>query len=361
MRKLLNGNQAFAYGCFIAKVSFFAGYPITPSTDVYEFFEKEMPMRGGTFVAAESELAAVNTILGATIAGARAVTVSSGCGFSLMQEGISYAAGDFVPLVLLNVMREGAGLGDIPRSQGDYDQMTKGGGNGDYHCIVLSCSSMKDCVEAPAKAFELAEKYMNPVIVTYDSDVAHTMEYVDIPDEIFDKGSAYYDLKSFSRDSARKKLKFVLSGENTPPRYIQNVYYHNKDYDRILADKYDDIEKNCQVADEYRTEDAEIIFVAFSTCNRICLEVVDVLRDKEIKAGLITPVSLYPFPSSTFAKIIASGHVKKFVCVELNILKQMTKDIEYAVKFRVPVETIHSMSTCPTVDEIVYSEVINNV
>ena len=159
MKEILNGNEAFAYGALHAGIDFYAGYPITPSTDVYEFFEKYHKKYDVKFVYASSEVSAINIIMGASIAGARALTVTSGCGFSLMQEGLSYMAADYIPCVVLNVMREGAGLGDIPRSQGDYDQMTKGAGNGDYHAIVLACNSIKDCITIPKLAYELSEKY----------------------------------------------------------------------------------------------------------------------------------------------------------------------------------------------------------
>ncbi len=336
MKRLLNGNEAFAYGAIIAGANFYAGYPITPSTDVYEFFENNGEKYHVKFVHASSEVSAVNMIMGASIAGARALTATSGCGFSLMQEAISYMAADFVPCVILNVMREGAGLGDIPRSQGDYNQMTKGGGNGDYHSIVLACKSIRDCINMPKIAFELSEKYRNPVIVTYDSDIAHTKESVDI------------NISQIKNDI--DKSDWILNGNKTNnPKRIQNIYYHDKEYSDNLKNKYELIEKNEQRYEEYETSDAEIVLVAFSICGRICLDAVKRARESGIKVGLIIPITLYPFPQNAFKKL---NCCKKIIIVELNILKQMRHDVEYYTKQKYEYHSINSMSTCPTVLDI---------
>lgn len=335
MKKILNGNEAFAYGALAAGIDFYAGYPITPSTDVYEFFEKYGDKFGVRFVHASSEVSAVNMIMGASIAGARALTVTSGCGFSLMQEAISYMAADFVPCVILNVMREGAGLGDIPRSQGDYNQMTKGGGNGDYHAIVLACSSVKDCIDIPKLAFELSEKYRNPVIVTYDSDIAHTKENVEVKDQM---------------KNDIDKLDYTLRGnKNGIPKLIQNVYYHDKNFGKTLKNKYELIEQNEQRYEEYENKDAEIILVAYSICARICIDVVKRARIAGLKVGLIIPITLYPFPEKAFRKLT---NCKKIITVELNILKQMRRDVEYFTRQKYEYFSINSMSTCPTVLDI---------
>ena len=335
MKKILNGNEAFAYGALAAGIDFYAGYPITPSTDVYEFFEKYANDYGVKFVHASSEVSAINMIMGASIAGARALTVTSGCGFSLMQEAISYMAGDFVPSVILNVMREGAGLGDIPRSQGDYNQMTKGGGNGDYHSIVLACTTILDCITYPKIAFELSEKYRNPVIITYDSDIAHTKEIV----EVHSQNKNNID-----------KLSYTLTGnKNNNPKRIQNIYYHDKDFNETLKNKYELIEKNEQRYESYFAEDAEIVLVAFSICARICVDVVKRARANGVKVGLIIPITLYPFPKKAFETLT---NCKKIVVVELNILKQMRADVEYFTKFKYEYYSINRMSTCPTVLDI---------
>ena len=335
MKKILNGNEAFAHGALAAGLNFYAGYPITPSTDVYELLEAEHEKYGVTFVHASSEISAANMIMGASTAGARALTVTSGCGFSLMQEAISYMAADFVPCVILNVMREGAGLGDIPRSQGDYDQMTKGGGNGDYHAIVLSCSSIRDCMEMPELAYELAEKYRNPVIVTYDSDIAHTRESVEI-------------LPARLNDIDR--LDYTLKGNSTgAPKLVQNVNYHDPDFTRDMAEKYALIEQNEQRYRCYETEDAEVILVAYSICARVCRDVVKRARAKGLKVGLIVHVTLYPFPEKAFRNI---PNCRRIIVVELSILRQLRRDVEYYTRFRYTYDSVSSMSTCPTVLDI---------
>ena len=334
-KSIVNGNEAFTYGALAAGMSFFAGYPITPSTDVYELLERKHAEFGVEFVHASSEISAVNMVMGASVAGARALTVTSGCGFSLMQEAISYMAADFVPCVILNVSREGAGLGDIPRSQGDYDQMTKGGGNGDYHAIVLACSSIRDCLTMPALAYSLAEKYRNPVIVTYDSDIAHTRENAELP---------------APRKTDPDRLPWALRGNSTgKPKLIQNVNYHDPDFTNTLSRKYAMIEEQEQRWEAYETGDAEIVLVACSICARICRDVVTRARQRGLRVGLIVPVTLYPFPEKAFSELKAC---RKIVTVELSILRQMRRDVEYATRFRYEYASVNSLSTCPTVDDI---------
>ena len=334
-RTILNGNEAFAYGALAAGMSFYAGYPITPSTDVYELLEKKHGEYGVNFVHASSEISAINMVMGASVAGARALTVTSGCGFSLMQEGLSYMAADFVPCVVLNVTREGAGLGDIPRSQGDYDQMTKGGGNGDYHAIVLACSSIRDCMEMPKTAYGLAEKYRNPVIVTYDSDIAHTKVNTEIP------AAAKADID---------RLDYALKGNSDgKPKLIQNMNYHDPDFTRTLGEKYAAIERDEQRWESLEAEDAETVLVAYGVCAQVCRDVVKRAREKGRKIGLIVPKTLYPFPAKAFDGL---QRCRKIITVELSILKQMRRDVEYHTKFRYAYESVNSLSTCPTVADI---------
>jgi len=334
---IVNGNIATAEGLLRAGCRFFAGYPITPSTDILENLSYRMEEEKGVFIQAESELAAINMVFGAAAAGARAATATSGPGFSLYQEGISYMAADDVPSVIINVMREGSGLGDIPRSQADYNQMTKGGGNGDYHCIVLAPCSVSECANFPKIAFELAEKYKLPVIITYDSDIGHMIESVEYP-----------QYENYNID----KYDWTLKGCSDVSKYrtIQNVYYHNKNYDKYLFDKCREIENNEQRYEEYMTEDAEVILVAFGICARIAKDAVNVAREKNIKLGMIRPITLYPFPLNAFKN---KNSVKKYISVELNILGQMADDIKLATKNNVVVEHIGKMSTLPTIEEII--------
>lgn len=338
---LLNGNEAFAYGAINAGLELFAGYPITPSTDVMELLSSELEKYGGKFIIAESELSAINILMGAGATNARCLTATSGPGFSLMQEGISYMAADYIPAVILNVSREGAGLGDIPRSQGDYNQMVKGGGNGDYHSIVLSCNSIKSCYEMPKLAFELATKYRNPVIVTYDSDIGHIRENIMIPETFENVKHTDADWSLLSTVNTKEKKK------------IQNKYYHNDRYDMELSEKYRLIEENEQRYECYSVEDAETIYVAYGICSRVCKEVVDIARAKGKKVGLINLISLYPFPYKAFKNI---KNLKKVVSVELTVLEQMTCDVKTVIyesyDKKIDVVKLGKMSIVPTVDEL---------
>ena len=336
MKKLLNGNEALAYGAIAYGLDIFAGYPITPSTDIYEVLEVELEKYGGKFLHAESEISAINMVMGAYAAGKRAMTCTSGCGFSLMQETISYMAADFCPAVIVNVMREGAGLGDIKRSQGDYWQMTKGGGNGDYRSIVISCESIEDCMNAPKNAFYLAEKYRNPVIITYDSDIAHTKESVELP-----------DLTKIEKIS---NLEYAITGnKNGLHKVFQNVYYHEKNYDEILKNKYVEIEEKEQKWKSVNIEKAKIVIVAYGICARICEEVInDLKNENNFDVGLIILKTLYPFPYQAFKNLKSN----LLITVELNILKQMREDVMIATNCKIKTIGYGKVSTCPTVKEI---------
>lgn len=338
---LLNGNEAFAYGAIDAGLEIFAGYPITPSTDVMELLSLELEKYGGKFIIAESELSAINILMGAGATNAKTLTATSGPGFSLMQEGISYMAADYIPSVILNVSREGAGLGDIPRSQGDYNQMVKGGGNGDYHSIVLACNSIKSCYEMPHLAFSLALKYRNPVIVTYDSDIGHIRENIMIPSKFENviHTDADWSLLSTNNTNDRKK--------------IQNKYYHNQMYDIELNEKYKQIENNEQRYECYDVNDADILFVSYGICSRVCREAVDIARSQGKKVGLINMISLYPFPKKAFLNL---KNLKKVVSVELTVLEQMTNDVKNIIYElygnNLDIVKVGKMSVVPTVDEL---------
>lgn len=340
MKKLLNGNEAIAYGAMSSGLEVFAGYPITPSTEIYETFERELENRGGVFMNVESEITAVNVVFGAYISGKRAMTATSSCGFSLMQEGMSYMAADFAPAVIVNVSREGAGLGDIKRSQGDYWCMTKSGGNGDYHNIVITCKNVLDCFNAPKLAFSLAEKYRNPVVITYDSDVAHTRESIDL-DEL-EKNAE--NIKTLNYDYM---LKGNTSGAH---KVIQNVYYHDANFDETLSKKYEEIEKNVQLFSTYNVENADIVIVAYGICARVGKDTIMNLAKKNIKnVGLIELKTLYPFPKVAFNNLKANV----IISYELNILKQMRDDIIIAIENKKRVLSFGSMSKMPLTLELV--------
>ena len=336
MKKLLNGNEALAYGAMASGLEVFAGYPITPSTEIYETFERELEGVGGVFINAESEMSAINIVFGAYISGKRAMTATSSCGFSLMQGAISYMAADFTPAVIVNVTREGAGLGDIKRSQGDYWCMTKGGGNGDYHNIVMTCKSVIECYEAANIAFQLAEKYRNPVVITYDSDVAHTKEAIEI--------------EELNKNINKLNYDYMITGNKSDQhKVIQNVYYHDSNFDETLSKKYAEIEKSVPMFSSYNVDVADIIIVAYGICARVARDVIMLLNEKNIKnVGLIELRTLYPFPKVAFENLKA----KIIVSYELNILKQMRDDIIIACDNKIKVLPYGNMSKMPLAKEL---------
>lgn len=286
---------------------------------------------------AESELSGINMVLGAAAAGARALTTSSGPGFSLKQEGISYLAAADLPAVIVDVMRIGTGLGDISQGQGDYWQLTRGGGHGDYRTIVLAPASVQENADLMPTAFALAEKYRHPVLVASDAAIGQMMEAVEIP-EFQD-----HDVNKFDWT-----VKGCKKGEEH--RKIQNVYYTHPDYEGYLKGKYREMEEQEQRYESIQTEDAEVVLVAYGISSRVCVEAVELAREKGIKAGLIRPITLWPFPVKAFEK---AGCAKLFVSVEINVLGQMADDIRLAVKKETPVVHYGSMFEIPEPEKIV--------
>ena len=292
---------------------------------------------GGEFVQAESELSGINMVLGAAAAGARALTTSSGPGFSLKQEGISYLVAADLPAVIVNVMRIGTGLGDISQGQGDYWQMTRGGGHGDYRTIVLAPASVQENADLMEVSFDLAEKYRHPVLIASDAAIGQMIEAVEIP-----------EFKEHDIDKFDWTVKGCKKGDEH--RKIQNVYYTHPDYESYLLNKYTEIEETEQRYENIQVEDAEIVLVAYGISSRVCLETVEMARSKGLKVGLIRPITLWPFPVKAFEK---AGNAKLFLSVEINILGQMTDDIRLAVNGKVPVEHYGSIFEIPESEKII--------
>lgn len=334
---LMKGNEALAEAALAAGCRFYSGYPITPQTEILEYLSWRMEEVGGTFIQAESELSGINMVLGAAAAGARALTTSSGPGFSLKQEGISYLVAADLPAVIVDVMRIGTGLGDISQGQGDYWQLTRGGGHGDYRTIVLAPASVQENADMIAEAFELAEKYRHPVLVASDAAIGQMMEAVEIP-----------EFKEHDIDKFDWTVKGCKKG--CGHRKIQNVYYTDPDYEIYLRDKYEQIERNEQRYETIRTEDAQIVLVAYGISSRVCLEAVDMARAKGLKVGLIRPMTLWPFPEEAFAE---TKSAEVYLSVEINILGQMVDDIRLAVKDRTPVIHYGSIFEIPEPEGIV--------
>lgn len=333
---LLKGNEALAEAALAAGCRFYSGYPITPQTEILEYLSWRMDEVGGEFIQAESELAGINMVLGAAAAGARALTTSSGPGFSLKQEGISYLVAADLPAVIVDVMRIGTGLGDIAQGQGDYWQLTRGGGHGDYHTLVLAPASVQENADMMAEAFDLAEKYRHPVLIASDAAIGQMIEAVEIPP--FQE----HDINKF--DWTIKGCK-----KGTEQRKIQNVYYTHPDYEGYLTEKYRQMEQE-QRYETVQVEDAELVLVAYGISSRVCRETVEIARAEGLKLGLIRPITLWPFPVKAFEKAKAA---KAFLTVEMNILGQMMDDVKLAVGSGYPVDHYGSIFEIPESDGII--------
>ncbi len=283
---LLKGNEALAEAALAAGCRFYSGYPITPQTEILEYLSWRMEDVGGVFIQAESELAGVNMVLGAAAAGARALTTSSGPGFSLKQEGISYLVAADLPAVIVDVMRIGSGLGDIAQGQGDYWQLTRGGGHGDYHTLVLAPASVQENANMMAEAFDLAEKYRHPVLIASDAAIGQMIEAVEIPEFV------EHDINKY--DWTIKGCK-----KGCEQRKIQNVYYTHPDYEGYLSSKYAQMEEEEQRYENIQVEDAEVVLVAYGISSRVSREAVEIARAQGFKLGLIRPITLWPIPEKS--------------------------------------------------------------
>ena len=311
---LLKGNEALAEAALAAGCRFYSGYPITPQTEILEYLSWRMEDVGGVFIQAESELAGINMVLGAAAAGARALTTSSGPGFSLKQEGISYLVAADLPAVIVDVMRIGSGLGDIAQGQGDYWQLTRGGGHGDYHTLVLAPASVQENANMMAEAFDLAEKYRHPVLIASDAAIGQMIEAVEIPEFV------EHDINKY--DWTIKGCK-----KGCEQRKIQNVYYTHPDYEGYLSSKYAQMEEEEQRYENIQVEDAEVVLVAYGISSRVSREAVEIARAQGFKLGLIRPITLWPFPKKAFEE---AKEAKAFLTVEMNILGQMVDDVKLA-------------------------------
>lgn len=311
------GEAAVRAGC-----RFYAGYPITPQNELTEYMANAMAeLSDGTFIQAESEIAAINMVLGASIAGARSMTSSSSPGISLKQEGISFLAGSELPAVIVNTMRGGPGLGNIAPSQGDYFQATRGGGHGDYRSIVLAPASAQEQADLTRNAFEYADKYRTPVLILVDGMMGQMMEPVVFPDPID------------PRDLPPKP--WILDGaKERPSRIIRSLILNTRemeDHNWKLARKYENIAREITAAESYLTEDAHMVVIAYGTAARIAKGAIKRVRELGLKVGLIRPVTLYPFPKK--ALIEMSRVVKHFLVFEMNT-GQMLEDVKLSLEGR---------------------------
>lgn len=319
----MKGNEAIGEGAVRAGCRYFFGYPITPQSELLHYLVKRMPEVGGTFLQAESEVASINMVYGAASAGARVMTSSSSPGISLMQEGISYLAGAELPCVIVNMNRGGPGLGNIAPSQSDYFQATRGGGHGDYRLIVLAPATVQEIIDLMKLAFELADTYRNPVLVLGDGVLGQVMEAVDLSD----CEGIRLPLKPWATTGADGRERNVINSIYMQPEVLEA-------HCRKLLQKYDEISAREKRWEEYALEDAEIALVAYGTCARVAKSVVKTARSKGIKAGLIRPVTLWPFPEEAVARASEKAH--RLLVLEMNT-GQMVEDVRLSVKNLTPV------------------------
>lgn len=324
MKELWKGNEAIAEAAIRAGVEAYFGYPITPQTELLEYLANKLPLLGRAFVQAESEVAAINMVYGAAAAGARAMSSSSSPGISLMQEGLSYIAGSEVPVVLVDIMRGGPGLGNIAPSQGDYFQLTKGGGHGDYRPIVLAPASVQEAADLTYHAFDLAEKYRHIVIIAADGNIGQMMEPIEMPPP---------------RKIEKRYRGWELTGAaGRPRRIITSIYLQPEALHKFnvhLQEKQREIEKNEVRCAEFMLDDAEYAVVAFGSSARASQTAVKWARAKGIRVGLFRPISLYPFPYARLAQI--AERVKAILVVEMSA-GQMIEDVRLGVLGRVPIK-----------------------
>lgn len=320
---LMKGNEAICVGAIKAGCRHYFGYPITPQTEIPEYMAKEMPKIGGVFVQAESEIAAINMVFGAAGAGARAMTTSSSPGMSLKQEGISYIAAAQLPCVIVNIVRGGPGLGGIQPAQSDYFQATKGGGHGDYRNIVLAPASVQEMMDITVAAFDLADKYRNPVMILGDGALGQMMEPVeDKPIEV----KTYEKPWALTGKQGRSDTNII----NTLFLKAEQVEELNNN----LQKKYAIIADNEKKWEEIYTEDAELVLVAYGITARIAYSAVEQARANGLKVGLLRPISLWPFPDEPFERL--SKTTNAFLTLELSA-GQMIEDVKIASQCRKPV------------------------
>jgi len=316
-RHFMTGNEAIAEAAIQAGCKYFFGYPITPQNEIPEYMSRRLPELGGVYLQAESEVAAINMLFGAAGAGARVMTSSSSPGISLMQEGISYIAGAQLPCVIVNIMRGGPGLGGIQPSQSDYFQATKGGGHGDYNMLVLAPHTVQEAVSLTMEAFDLADKYRNPVMVLGDGYMGQMMEPV--------------EFKKKTPPRLPPKNWALTGAKGRPPNVVKSLYLdpvilekHNLEINR----KVQEMTKNEVRVETHLTDDAEIIIAAYGTVARIAKTAIKDLRERGVRVGMIRPVTVFPFPYETFEKM--AERVSEFLVVEMSF-GQMVEDVRLGV------------------------------
>ena len=336
---LMKGNEAIAEAAILAGCRHYFGYPITPQTEVAAYMSKKMPKIGGTFLQAESEIAAINMVYGVASTGKRAMTSSSSPGISLKTEGISYLAGADLPALIVNVQRGGPGLGGIQPSQSDYFLATRGPGHGDFHVLVFAPSSVQEMADLTSKAFELAEKYRMPAMLLADGTMGQMMEPVVLPEPV----------------EAVPEKPWAVTGTNGEREHniINSLYLKPAELEQTNRDRfarYQVIEEEEPMWEEFMMEDAEICVVSTGITARVSRNAIVEARAQGLKVGMIRPITLWPFPKKPL--IAAAEKVNTFIAVELN-MGQMKEDIELAIRCKKPVELVSRVGgMIPSPDEV---------
>jgi len=321
---LMKGNEAIAEAAIMAGCRYFFGYPITPQTEVAAYMAKRMPKVDGTYLQAESEIAAINMVIGASAAGQRVMTSSSSPGIALKAEGISYLAGCDLPAVIINIQRGGPGLGGIQPSQADYFLATRSPGHGDFHLIAIAPNSVQEMVDMTSLAFDLADQYRVTVMLLADGILGQMMEPVELRTSA---GRALPEKNWATNGTGGKRAKNIVNSLFLDPAALERT-----NFERFA--KYDQIKQNETLFEEYLTDDAEIVLVAYGASSRICKNAIAAAREKGIKAGMVRPITLWPFPAVPLAKL--TDQAKCFISVEMS-MGQMVDDIRLATECKKPV------------------------
>ena len=313
---LMKGNEAIGEAAIRAGCRFYFAYPITPQNEIPAYMAKRLPEEKGCFLQAESELAAINMVMGASAAGARAMTSSSSPGISLKQEGISYLSGAQLPAVIVNMMRGGPGLGNISGAQGDYFQATRGGGNGDYHVVVIAPGTVQEMADCTVKAFEIADKYRVVCMILGDGYLGQMSEPCILPEYVTKFPPKPWALTGRTSDRENNiALSLRLNGDD------YDLNKHTKE----LFENYDNIQANETMSETYMCDDADVVLTGYGTAARVCKKAVKMLREQGIKAGLFRPITLWPFPQKELEAACAKA--KKILTVEMS-MGQMVQDVK---------------------------------
>lgn len=326
-RNLMKGNEALAEAAIRAGCKCFFGYPITPQTEISAYMAKRMPKVGGVFLQAESEIAAINMVYGCASSGVRCMTSSSSPGISLKSEGVSYMAGSDLPCVIVNVMRGGPGLGGIQPSQSDYWQATKALGHGDFQILVFAPSTVQEMADLMGRAFDEADKYRMPAMILADGLLGQMMEPVTFGSEEIQR-----------HDPSEKSWAANGHGNKRKHNIINSLYLQPEELERLNIERfkrYDKVKAELHEAEQYRTEDADIVVAAYGSVARLAKAAVDSAREQGIKAGLVRPITLWPFPEQEVRS--ACRGAKRVLCVEMS-MGQMIEDVKLALECRLPVD-----------------------